>query len=131
MKSNRSIGSERNNDAACRVLIALAMLSTLAGGAQAQEDGLEAECRNLLRRSAFNCECTAKFLEDHIRGEHADIMLRLWAYGVNGDPRRSELNDLYLHSASKTSSAGVMNSPRPRDLLPRYGAKGEGRATGD
>src|SRR5262245_28621074 len=131
MKSNRSIASERNNDAACRVLIALAMLSTLAGGAQAQEDGLEAECRNLLRRSVFNCECTAKFLEDHIRGEHADIMLRLWAYGVNGDTRRSELNDLYLHYGSKTISDAVMNFHRHRDLLRRYCAQGDGPAIAD
>ena len=36
------------------------------------------------------------------RGEHADIMLGLWACGVNGDTRRSELHDLYLHYGSKT-----------------------------
>jgi hypothetical protein len=119
-------------NAACRArLIAMAMVSTLAGVAHAQEDGLEAECRNLLHRSVFNCGCTAKFLEDHMRGEHADIMLRLWAYGVNGDTRRSELHDLYLHYGSKTISDAVMNFHRHRDLLRRYCVQGDGPAIAD
>jgi hypothetical protein len=121
-----------SNYAACRArLIAMAMVSTLAGGAQAQEYGLEAECRNLLHGSVFDCGCTAKFLENHMRGEHADIMLRLWAYGVNGDTRRSEVHDLYLHYGSKTISDAVMNFHRHRDLLRRYCAQGDGPAIAD
>src|SRR6516165_9444251 len=69
-------------------LIAMALVSTvvstLAGVAQAQEDRVEAECRNLLHRSVFNCGCTAEFLEDHLGSEQADILLRLWTYGENG-----------------------------------------------
>src|SRR5262245_60472979 len=96
------------NPAACRArLIAMAMVSTLAGIAQAQEDGLEAECRNLLHGAVFNCGCTAKFLEDHMGGEHAHIMLRLWAYGENGDTQRREVYDLYLQYGSKTISDAV------------------------
>jgi hypothetical protein len=120
------------NYAACRArLIAIAMVTTLAGGAQAQEDGLEAECRNLLRRSVFNCGCTARFLEDHLGGEHADIMLRLWAYGVNGDTQRREVYDLYLQYGSKTISDAVMNFHRHRDLLRGYCAQGDGPAIAD
>jgi hypothetical protein len=120
------------NYVACRArLIAMAMVATLAGGAQAQEDGLEAECRKLLRSSAFNCGCTAKFLEDHVRGEHADIMLRLWAYGVNGDSQRREMHDLYLHYGSKTISDAVMNFHRHRDLLRGYCAQGDGPSIAD
>ena len=118
--------------APCRArLIALAMLSALAGGAQAQEDGLEAECRNLVHRSVFNCGCTAKFLEDHIGGEHADIMLRLWAYGVNSETRRSEVYDLYLQYGPKAISDAVMNFHRHRDLLRRYCVQGDGPAIAD
>src|SRR5262249_3944912 len=69
-------------------LIAMALVSTvvstLAGVAHAQEDRVEAECRNLLHRSVFNCGCTAEFLEDHLGSEQADILLRLWTYGENG-----------------------------------------------
>src|SRR5215470_11865776 len=75
-------------------LIAMAMVSTLAGVAQAQEDRVEAECRNLLHRSVFNCGCTAEFLEDHLGGEQADILLRLWAYGENGGDQHDEMLDL-------------------------------------
>jgi hypothetical protein len=121
----------RNYAARHARLIAMAMVTALAGGAQAQEDGLEAECRNLLHGSAFNCGCTAKFLEDHIRGEHADIMLKLWAYGVNGGTRRSEVYDLYLRYGSKTISDAVMNFHRHRDLLRRYCAQGDGPAIAD
>jgi hypothetical protein len=117
---------------ACRAqMIAMAMVAALAGGGQAQEDGLEAECRNLLQGPAFNCECTAKFLEEHMRGEHADIMLRLWVYGVNGETRRSEMYDLYLHYGMKTISDAVMNFHRHRDLLRRYCAQGDGPAISD
>jgi hypothetical protein len=121
----------RNYAACCALLIAMAVVSTLAGGAQAQEDGLEADCRNLLHSSVFDCGCTAKFLEDHMRGEHADIMLRLWAYGVDGDTRRSEVHDLYLRYGSKTISDAVMNFHRHRDLLRRYCAHGDGPAIAD
>src|SRR5262245_48868040 len=63
-------------------LIAMAMVSTLAGSTQAQEDRVEAECRTLLHRSVFNCGCTAEFLEDHLGSERADILLRRWTYGA-------------------------------------------------
>ena len=62
-------------------LIAMAMVAIFAGLAQAQEDRIEAECRNLLHRSVFNCGCTAEFLENHLGSEQADILLRLWTYG--------------------------------------------------
>jgi hypothetical protein len=62
--------------------MAIAMVPAVAGIAQAQEDRIEAECRNLLQRSVFNCGCTAEFLEDRLGGEQADILLRLWASGL-------------------------------------------------
>ena len=43
------------------------MVAIFAGIAQAQEDRIEADCRNLLHRSVFNCGCTAEFLENELR----------------------------------------------------------------
>src|SRR5262245_29547210 len=71
-------------------LTSKAMVSIVASIAQAQEDRVEAECRNLLHRSVFNCGCTAEFLEDHLGGEQADILLRLWTYGENGGGQHDE-----------------------------------------
>jgi hypothetical protein len=82
-------------------LIAMAMVAIFAGIAQAQEDRVEAECRNLLHRSVFNCGCTAEFLEDHLGGEQADILLRLWTYGENGGNQHDEMLDLYRQYGSE------------------------------
>jgi hypothetical protein len=109
----------------------MAMVSTLASVAQAQEDRLEAECRDLLHRSVFNCGCTAEFLEDHLGAERADILLRLWAYGENGDNQHNEVLNLYLQYGSKKISDAVMNFHRHRDLLRRYCAQGDGPAIAD
>ncbi len=116
-------------------LIAMAMVatvvSTLAGVAQAQEDRVEAECRNLLHRSVFNCGCTAEFLEDHLGSEQADILLRLWTYGENGGGRNDEMLDLYRRYGSEKISDAVMNFHRHRDLLRRYCAQGDGPTISD
>ena len=88
-------------------LIAMAMastvVSTVAGIAQAQEDRIEAECRNLLHRSVFNCGCTAEFLENHLGGEQADILLRLWTYGENGAASTTRCSISILGTARRRS----------------------------
>jgi hypothetical protein len=111
--------------------MAAAMAATLAGGAQAQEDRLEAECRNLLQRSVFNCGCTTEFLEDHLGTKQADILLRLWAYGANGDALHDRVVALHVQYGAKTISDAVMNFHRHRDLLRRYCAQGDGPAIAD
>jgi hypothetical protein len=111
--------------------MAAAMAATLAGGAQAQEDRFEAECRNLLQRSVFNCGCTTEFLEDHLGTEQADILLRLWAYGANGDALHDRVIALHVQYGAKTISAAVMNFHRHRDLLRRYCAQGDGPPIAD
>jgi hypothetical protein len=113
------------------VAIAMAVVSTVAGMAQAQEDRLEAECRDLLHRSVFNCGCTTEFLEDHLGGEQADILLRLWAYGENGGDQHDEMLDLYTRYGSKKISDAVMNFHRHRDDLRRYCAPGDAPTIAD
>src|SRR5258708_11738225 len=100
-------------------LIAMAMVSIFAGIAQAQEDRIEAECRNLLHRSVFNCGCTAEFLENHLGGEQADILLRLWTYGENGGGQHNEMLDLYTRYGSDQNPHPVMKFPPHPPLLPR------------
>jgi hypothetical protein len=112
-------------------LIAMAMVSTVAGVAQAQEDRVEAECRHLLHRSVFNCGCTAEFLEDHLGSEQADILLRLWTYGENGGGQHGEMLDLYTRYGSEKISDAVMNFHRHRDHLRRYCAQGDGPTISD
>ena len=112
-------------------LIAMAMILIFPGIAQAQEDRIEAECRNLLHRSVFNCGCTAEFLENHLGGEQADILLRLWTYGENGGGQHNEMLDLYTRYGSDKISDAVMNFHRHRDLLRRYCAQGDGPAISD
>jgi hypothetical protein len=113
------------------VAIAMAVVSTVAGMAQAQEDRLEAECRDLLHRSVFNCGCTTEFLEDHLGGEQADILLRLWAYGENGGDQHDEMLELYTRYGSKKISDAVMNFRRHRDDLRRYCAQGDAPTIAD
>jgi hypothetical protein len=112
-------------------LIAMAMVAIFADSAQAQEDRVEAECRNLLHRSVFNCGCTAEFLEDHLGGEQADILLRLWTYGENGSNQHDEMLDLYRQYGSEKISEAVMNFHRHRDDLRRYCAQGDGPTISD
>ncbi len=112
-------------------LIAMAMVAIFAGIAQAQEDRVEAECRNLLHRSVFNCGCTAEFLEDHLGGEQADILLRLWTYGENGGNQHDEMLDLYRQYGAEKISEAVMNFHRHRDDLRRYCAQGDGPTISD
>jgi len=116
-------------------LIAMALVSTvvstLAGVAQAQEDRVEAECRNLLHRFVFNCGCTAEFLEDHLGSEQAEILLRLWIYGENGGGQHGEMLDLYARYGSEKISDAVMNFHRHRDDLRRYCAQGDGPTISD
>src|ERR1700757_2581061 len=98
-------------------LIAMAMVAIFAGIAQAQEDRIEAECRNLLHRSVFNCGCTAEFLENHLGGEQAYILLRLWTYGENGGGQHNEMHDLYTrYGSDKKSDAGMKFHPHPDPL---------------
>jgi hypothetical protein len=112
-------------------LVAMAMVAIFAGIAQAQEDRVEAECRDLLHRSVFNCGCTAEFLEDHLGGEQADILLRLWTYGENGGNQHDEMLDLYRQYGSEKISEAVMNFHRHRDDLRRYCAQGDGPTISD
>ena len=95
------------------------------------EDRIEAECRNLLHRSVFNGGCTAEFLENHLGGEQADILLRLWTYGENGGGQYNEMLDLYTRYGSDKISDAVMNFHRHRDLLRRYCAQGDGPTIAD
>jgi hypothetical protein len=112
-------------------VIAMAMVAIFAGIAQAQEDRVEAQCRDLLHRSVFNCGCTAEFLEDHLGGEQADILLRLWTYGENGGNQHDEMLDLYRQYGSEKISEAVMNFHRHRDDLRRYCAQGDGPTISD
>ena len=93
----------------------MAMVAIFAGIAQAQEDRIEADCRNLLHCSVFNCGCTAEFLENHLGGEQADILLRLWTYGENGGGQHNEMLDLYTRYGSDKISDAVMNFHRHRE----------------
>ena len=111
--------------------MAIAMVSTLASIAQAQEDRIEAECRNLLHRSLFNCGCTAEFLEDHLDAEQADILLRPCTYGENGGGQHDEMLDLYRRYGSEKISDAVMNFHRHRDHLRRYCAQGDAPTISD
>jgi hypothetical protein len=104
----------------------MAMVAIFAGIAQAQEDRVEAECRDLLHRSVFNCGCT-----DHLGGEQADILLRLWTYGENGGNQHDEMLDLYRQYGSEKISEAVMNFHRHRDDLRRYCAQGDGPTISD
>ena len=113
------------------IAMAIAMVSAVCGIAQAQEDRVEADCRNLLHRSVFNCGCTAEFLEDHLGGEQADILLRLWTYGENGGNQHDEMLDLYRQYGSEKISDAVMNFHRHRDDLRRYCAQGDGPTISD
>ena len=113
------------------VAIAMAVVSTVAGMAQAQEDRVEAECRDLLHRSVFNCGCTAEFLEDHLGSEQADILLRLWAYGENGGDQHDEMLDLYTRYGTEKIFDAVMNFHRHRDDLRRYCAQGDAPTISD
>ena len=113
------------------ITMAITIVSAVAGIAQAQEDRIEAECRNLLQRSVFNCGCTAEFLEDHLGGEQADILLRLWAYGENGGNQHDEMLDLYTRYGSEKISDAVMNFHRHRDDLRRYCAQGDAPTISD
>ena len=111
--------------------MAIAMVSAVVGIAQAQEDRIEAECRNLLHRSVFNCGCMAEFLENHLGGEQADILLRLWTYGENGGGQHNEMLDLYTRYGSDKISDAVMSFHRHRDDLRRYCAQGDGPTISD
>jgi hypothetical protein len=110
---------------------ALAISCSIAVGALAQESRLEAECHSLLRRYVFNCGCTTEFLDRHMSPEQAEILLKLWVHGANGDSQRSEMLDLYLQHGAKTVSEAVMNFHRHRDLLRRYCAQGDGPTISD
>src|SRR5262249_19932824 len=113
----RASGTGRNR--ARLIAMAMAMVSTLAGVAQAQEDRVEAECRNLLHRSVFNCGCTAEFLEDHLGSEQADILLRLWTYGENGGSQHDEKLDLYTpYRLKENLPRGNEFPPPPRSPAP-------------
>jgi hypothetical protein len=128
---HRPAGARLHARTGCARLIAMAMVSIFAGIAQAQEDRIEAECRNLLHRSVFNCGCTAEFLENHLGREQADILLRLWTYGENGGGQHNEMLDLYTRYGSDKISDAVMNFHRHRDLLRRYCAQGDGPTISD
>jgi hypothetical protein len=120
---------ERNS--ARLIAMGIAMVSAVCGIAQAQEDRIEAECRDLLHRSVFNCGCTAEFPEDHLGSEQADILLRLWAYGENGGDQHDEMLDLYTRYGSEKISDAVMNFHRHRDDLRRYCAQGDAPTISD
>jgi hypothetical protein len=125
----RASGTGRSR--AWLIAMAMAMVSTGASIARAQEDRVEAECRSLLHRSVFNCGCTAEFLEDHLDSEQADILLRLWTYGENGGNQHDEMHDLYRQYGSEKISEAVMNFHHHRDDLRRYCAQGDGPTISD
>jgi hypothetical protein len=90
---------------------------SLADAVMAQKDRLEAECHALLHRYVFNCGCTTQFLEDQLGADEADILLKLWAYGVNGD------ND--------APAWGLMKAPAITLLMFTYGtAHADNRLSG-
>jgi hypothetical protein len=105
--------------------IVLAIVLAVPCVATAKEEGLESACHSLLHRYVLDCGCTAKFLEDHFGAEQADILLKLWVYGVNGDNRGDVLNLYLQHGANKINEA-VMEFHRQRDQLRVYCVQGEG-----
>ena len=116
--------------ARCSRPIVLALVLSVPCIATAKQEHLESDCHSLLHRYVFDCGCTAKFLEDHFGPEQADILLKLWVYGVNGD-NRSDVLDLYLqHGANKINEA-VMEFHRHRDELRGYCVQGEGPMIAD
>ncbi len=111
-------------------LVVLAIVLAVPCAATAKQERLESACHSLLHRYVLDCGCTAKFLEDHFGTEQADILLKLWVYGVNGD-NRSDVLDLYLqHGANKINEA-VMEFHRHRDQLRAYCVQGEGPMIAD
>ena len=112
-----------------RVLV-LAIVSAVPSVATAKEEGLESACHSLLHRYVLDCGCTAKFLEEHFGAEQADILLKLWVYGVNGDNRGDVLNLYLQHGANKINEA-VMEFHRQRDQLRAYCVQGEGPMIAD
>ena len=115
----RASGTGRSR--AWLIAMAIAMVSTVAGNTQAQEDRVEAECRNLLHRSVFNCGCTAEFLEDHLGSEQADIVLRLWTYGENGGGQHDEI---VVGQRDAVVRIGRIRMRERPDLVERDGARG-------
>jgi hypothetical protein len=117
--------------AACRMNLAVLAIVMAAGcAASAQEDRLESACRGLLHRYVFDCGCTTRFLNDHFGAEQADILLKLWVYGVNGD-NRSDLHNLYLEHGANKINETVMEFQRHRDRLRIYCVQGEGPRIAD
>ena len=62
--------------------VVLAIVLAVPCAATAKQERLESACHSLLHRYVLDCGCTAKFLEDHFGTEQADILLKLWVYGV-------------------------------------------------
>jgi hypothetical protein len=111
-------------------LVVLAVVVSVPCAAPANEEHLESVCHTLLHRYVFDCGCTAKFLNDHLGAEQADILLKLWIYGVNGD-NRSDVLDLYLQHGANKINETVMEFHRHRDQLRRYCVQGEGPTIAD
>lgn len=111
-------------------LVVLAFIVAVPCAAAAKEEDLESTCHSLLHRYVLDCGCTAKFLEDHFGTEQADILLKLWIYGVNGDNRGDVLN-LYLQHGANRINEAVMEFHRHRDQLRAYCVQGEGPMIAD
>jgi hypothetical protein len=111
------------------VALVLVLVSTCV--TKAEEDRLEPLCHTLLQRYVLDCGCTTAFLQEHLGADQADILLKLWVYGANGDNHRSELLSLYLRYGSERINESVMNFHRHRDQLRLFCVNGEGPMIAD
>jgi len=110
--------------------VALAVLLS-ACATKAEEDRLESLCHHLLQRYVLDCGCTTAFLREHLGPDQADILLKLWVYGANGDNNRSELHSLYLRYGSERINESVMKFHLHRDQLRLFCVNGEGPMIAD
>ena len=121
-----SIGLRRSPGLAFTLALALGA----AWPAQSLGDGLDAACRSLLQRYVFNCACTAEFLEETLSPEHAEIMLKLWLFAINGK-QDHEVLSLYIQHGRKSVDEAVMSFHRHRGRLRNYCTTGDGPMIAD
>ena len=110
-------------------MLVLVLVSTCV--ATAKQERLESLVHSLLHRYVLDCGCTAKFLEDHFGAEQADILLKLWVYGVNGDNHEATCSISIFSMVLNKINEAVMKFHRHRDQLRAYCVQGEGPMIAD
>ena len=90
---------------------------------------LDLRCRSLLKRYVFDCTCTTEFLEQHLGPRQADVLMRLWVHGENGDDQRQEFVNIYLQFGRETVHDAIASFHLHRSRLAIFcGQSGPGIA---